>query len=165
MFLLLFDALRQMGFHPFRTEVCLYHVGLCVAGQLDALFKSEMDGRFALVDWKRCKSIVFTNDFRTMRPPLDNLADCNGSLYTLQLNVYRYILESEYGCHIGDNMFLGVCHPDLPKPRLIRVPRLQDEVDLVVADQIWRGQALSAAEPGPYAQFRLPTYFAKNGSV
>ena len=111
MFLLLAAALREMGFAPFRTEVCLFHVGLCVAGQLDALFKNEADEQFALVDWKRCKSIVFDDSFRTLRPPLDNLAECNGSFYALQLNVYRYILESEYGCRIGENMFLGVCTP------------------------------------------------------
>ena len=50
MFLLLFDSLRRMGLHPFRTEVCVYHVGLCVAGQLDALFQAESGGRFALLN-------------------------------------------------------------------------------------------------------------------
>ena len=92
-----------------------------------------------------------------MLPPLEHLADCNGSLYALQLNVYRYILESEYNCDIGDNMFLGVCHPDLSKPHLIRVPTLQDKIDIIVANLISHGQALTVAEPGSHAQFRLPT--------
>ena len=149
MFSILLLTFRQMGFYPFRTEVCLFHVGLRVAGQLDALFRSESDGHFALVDWKRCKSIRFDDKFQTMRPPLDNLPDCNGSLYALQLNFYRYILESEYGCHIGENMFLGVCHPDLQEPRLIRVPHLQDEVDVVRAGGCLRSRILRSWQ-GPW---------------
>jgi len=134
----------------------VFHVGLCVAGQLDALFWNAEDKQMALIDWKRCKSVVFDDRFQALRPPLDYLSECNGSFYALQLNIYRYILESEYGCSVGDNMFLGVCHHFLHKPRLIRVPLLQEEVDLMVEDQISRGLAVSAAEPGPSAVFILP---------
>ena len=155
MFLLLTDAFREMGFVPFRTEVCLFHVGLCVAGQLDALFWNADKKQLALIDWKRCKSVVFDNSFRTLRAPLDHMPECTGSFYALQLNLYRYILESEYGCPV-ESMFLGVCHPYLQKPRLIRVPPMQEEIELLVEDQISRGLAVSAAEPGPTAVFRLP---------
>ena len=68
----------------------------------------------------------------------------------------RYILESEYGYSIGENLFLGVVHPDLPAPRLIRVPYMQAEMLLIVEDQIRLGKAVSFAVPGTDARFRLP---------
>ena len=36
MVLLLIEALKGAGFTPWRTEVCIFSVGLCCAGQLDA---------------------------------------------------------------------------------------------------------------------------------
>ena len=68
----------------------------------------------------------------------------------------RRILESEYGYHVGGNMYLGVVHASLDRPRLIKVPVLQEELELVVADQISKGLALSYSVPGPAAPFRLP---------
>ena len=156
MFLVLMEALDQMGFTPFRTEVCIFHIGLCVAGQLDALFRNHMSNTFALIDWKRCRTVIFDDSFRTLWPPLDHLPECNGSLYALQLNMYRYILESEYGFYIGENMYLGVCHPESQTPSLIRVPLLQVEIDIIIRDQIARGYAMSAAEPELNTPFRLP---------
>ena len=67
-----------------------------------------------------------------------------------------YILESEYGYVVGENLYLGVVHNDLPTPRLIRVAYMQDEMLLVVEDQMRQRKAVSFAQPGPDAQFRLP---------
>ena len=68
----------------------------------------------------------------------------------------RYILESEYGYVVGENLYLGVVHPDVPAPRLIRVPFMQEEMLLIAEDQVRLGNAVSFAVPGPHAQFRLP---------
>ena len=87
-FLLVANALAEMGWWPYRTEVCLTHIGLCVCGQLDALFQNER-GELCILDWKNCKNVRFENPFRTLKEPLQHLAECNGNLYSLQLNTYR----------------------------------------------------------------------------
>ena len=87
-FLLIAEALGEMGWRPFRTEVCLVHLGLCVAGQLDALFRNDNE-ELAILDWKNCKDVTFENRFRSLKEPLNHLAECNGNLYSLQLNTYR----------------------------------------------------------------------------
>ena len=87
-FLLIANALAEMGWKPFRTEVCLLHVGLCVCGQLDALFSND-DGELCILDWKRSRNVRFENRFKTLIEPLNHLAECNGYLYALQLNTYR----------------------------------------------------------------------------
>ena len=52
--------------------------------------------------------------------------DTNYSMYSLQLNLYAYILESEYGFEVS-RMLLGVFHPLSDEARCIEVPRLTEE--------------------------------------
>lgn len=44
------------------------------------------------------------------RFPLEHLDDCDGSKYSLQLNMYRYMLEKYYGINIS-YMGLVSLHP------------------------------------------------------
>ena len=154
MFLAVLDVLQQhLGLRPWRTEVSLFHVGLCLAGQADALFV-DARGDIVILDWKRTQCIRFDNPFRSMKEPLDHLPDANGWYYGLQLNVYRYMLETEYGLHVSA-MFLGQVHPCLSRAKLIRVPCMREELELIVEDQIHRGEAVSPALPD--ATFALPS--------
>ena len=70
-----------------------------IAGQVDAVSKKE-NGIY-LIDWKTNKSIDQTG-FRDKRalPPIEHLQDCNFSKYSLQLSLYRYILETENNWNI-----------------------------------------------------------------
>ena len=132
--------------------MCLFHCGLLLAGQADALFL-DSEGGVVILDWKRTNKIGFENSFRSLKEPLETLPDCNGFLYALQLNTYRYILETEYGMRVT-SMYLAQVHPCLPRARLIEVPRMQEELELIVEDQINRGEAVSGALPD--APFTLP---------
>ena len=116
-------------FSIFRTEVSVFHCGMKLAGQIDCLCRDK-EGNLVIWDWKRSKRIA-TDCKRQMKPPLHHLADCNYSHYSLQLNIYRYILESEYGYHVS-GMFLGVVHPLSLGPVCVEIPRLDDEIALIV---------------------------------
>ena len=150
------DALKAWGLRPYRTEISLFHCGLCLAGQADALFVDERSGDIAILDWKRTQRIRFDNPFRSLKEPLNHLPEANGWLYCLQLNIYKYMLETENGLRVS-SMFLGQVHPSLPRGRLIRVPCMaEEEVTLIVEDQLARKEAVSAALPGEDAPFVLP---------
>ena len=64
------------------------------------------------------------------------------------------MLETENGLRVKA-LFLGQVHPSLPKARLVRVPCMEDEINLIVADQLARGEAVSEALPGVDAPFTL----------
>ena len=159
--LCILQELSRRGLRAFRTEVCLFHCGLCLAGQADALFQDE-DGAITILDWKRTKTIRFDNSFRSLREPLDHLPESNGWLYSLQLNVYKYMIETETNLRVV-GMYLGQAHPSLLRGRLIELPNMDDELGLITEDQISRGDALFRAVPGDGAPFVLPprTVFAK----
>ena len=63
------------------------------------------------------------------------------------------MLETEYGMRVS-SMWLGQVHPCLARARLIQVPSMQEELELIVEDQILTGGALSGALPD--ATFALP---------
>ena len=138
----IYDALLLRGMTPHRTELCIFHCGLRVAGQIDALFL-DSDSRLVIVDWKRVRNLR-TVAFDPLRYPLDQLPDCNYWIYSLQLNLYRYIVETEYA-HNVSGMFLAVVHPDQPSPRLIEVPRLEAEMRALHDFEIEQGRAVASA--------------------
>ena len=127
-FIDLFLSFGAEGFEIFRTELSVYSAELDVAGQIDGLFV-DAEGNFVVVDWKRSARITFDCN-RQMRPPIEHLPDCNGSHYSLQLNLYRLMLES-VGFQVR-RMFICAFHP-LSQARVIEVPRLDVELGLIAA--------------------------------
>ena len=71
-----------------------------VAGQPDLLM-IDGEGRIIVVDWKRSKAIRMENERASLKHPLGHLAETNYWLYALQLNLYAYFLETEYGMRVG----------------------------------------------------------------
>ena len=122
------------GLLPFRTEVCLYHKKLNIAGQADLLCVDPTK-RLVICDWKRSRDIRMENGFRSLKEPLEHLPDSNYWLYALQLNLYAFMLEDQYGYSVS-TMYLFVVHPRQASPRIIEVPRLDIEVQLLVEHEL-----------------------------
>ena len=133
-------ALLSQGMVPYRSELCIFHRGLCVAGQIDALF-TDATRRLVIIDWKRVRALR-TEGSDPLRYPLDRMPDSNYWIYSLQLNLYRYILETEYAFDVSA-MYLAVVHPEQPLPRLIEVPRLDEEMHALHDFEIEQGRAVS----------------------
>ena len=138
------DWLWGKGRQVYRTEANLYHIGLSVAGQAD-LICVEGDGTLSIFDWKRTREIKRTNRYEKMKPPLDDFQDCNYLHYCLQLNLYRYIIESEYERTVS-LMYLVILHPSQLAYEVIPVPQMGEEINKVVDYLIAQGQA---GEPVP----------------
>ena len=111
------------------------------------------DGRIIVVDWKRSKAIRMENERASLKYPLHHLPETNYWLYALQLNLYAYFLETEYGMRVG-GYYLAVVHPDAPGPRLISCPRMDAEMRAIHAFEIECGRA-TASVPGAAAPFEL----------
>jgi hypothetical protein len=111
---------------PYRTEWEVWSEEHKLAGSIDMIYKKK-DGSYAVYDWKRSKEIKTSNDFENGYPPVDHLSNCNYWHYTLQLNVYKWFLETFYGLNITELCIL-VFHPDNKNYRRYRLNILEDEV-------------------------------------
>jgi ATP-dependent exoDNAse (exonuclease V) beta subunit len=97
---------------PYRTEWSIFDGEIDLAGQLDMLYKKD-DGTFGLYDWKCVKEIKKTNPYEKGLGICSSLDHCNFYHYSLQLHVYKRILETRYDINVTE-MKLVVLHPDQP---------------------------------------------------
>lgn len=117
----------------YRTEWIVFDEELKIAGSIDVVFKNE-DGTLDIGDWKRSKRI-YTHGFNGKygKDEFEHIQDCNFCHYSLQLNMYKWILENKYGQTVRD-MFLIVCHPNNQNKNYQKydIPEMQDDIKLLV---------------------------------
>jgi ATP-dependent exoDNAse (exonuclease V) beta subunit len=101
-------------------------IKLC--GSIDMVYRRKSDGKFVIYDWKRSKDIKSENPFGSGLAPLEHLPDTNYWHYTMQLNVYKWILETYYGLEVAE-LYLVILHPDNPSYRRMRLNIMKDEVE------------------------------------
>ena len=91
-----------------------------------------------IYDWKRCKKITRYNAWEKGYGPVSHMHNANFYHYSLQLNLYKWILEKFYHNvtwngntykNISiDLMYLCVMHPNQKKHKLQRCPDYQEEI-------------------------------------
>ena len=92
------------------------------------------DGTYEIYDWKRSNKIDPTerNPWANGINGLEHLTDTSYVHYCLQQNLYRYILQKNYGIRIS-RMNLVVLHPELPTYRVVPVPVMEREVAMIIS--------------------------------
>ena len=118
----------------FRTEWCIYSDDDDVAGCIDFVCLNK-EGKAVLFDWKRTKDICnkFQNPWSSMKMPLGHLDDCAGQHYSLQLNLYKHILQRYYQLEVQDMFVVGL-HPDRGTiPFVYKAPDMSAEVQMMLA--------------------------------
>ncbi len=134
----------KKGFVPFRTEWLVFKEDIKLAGSIDMLYMKP-DGTLAIYDWKRAKDMKMTNTFQSGRAPLDHLPDTNYWHYSLQLNIYRRIIEEFYGYKVSE-MALVVLHPNNTNFKVYMLNRMDDEVTAMFEDRREKLKAIEAAK-------------------
>jgi ATP-dependent exoDNAse (exonuclease V) beta subunit len=119
--------------HPdlnaYRTEWAVYDEKKKIAGSIDMVFKNN-DGTLSIYDWKRTKKIDKFNNYGKfcLVEGLGHIPDCNYWHYCLQLNLYKMILETNYGFKVKD-LHLVVIHPEneIKNYEKIKLPFVSEE--------------------------------------
>ena len=120
---------------PYRSEWEVWSEEHKLAGSIDMIFYRKSDDSYVIYDWKRSKEIKKDNSFATGFGPASHLPDANYWHYTLQLNVYRWFLETFYGLKISD-MYIVIFHPDNNTYKRFRLNRLDQLVQEMVAARL-----------------------------
>jgi hypothetical protein len=119
---------QDFGWKAYRTEWRIFTEQYKIAGSIDILFEGSGPGKIKLYDWKNSKEIKTENRYEKGREPLAHLPHCNFMHYSLQLNLYKWILERHYNVCV-EEMGLIVVHESLPSYRKIRVENMTKEVE------------------------------------
>lgn len=122
---------------PYRTEWSIFDKDLRIAGMIDMVFhKSGHDPDVvSIFDWKRVACVKTHNQYQKGLSPLTHLDDCNYIHYSLQLNLYKYILEKNYGKKVTE-MKLVLLHPENETFVLVDVPVMTTDIELLVQQRL-----------------------------
>jgi hypothetical protein len=108
----------------YRTEWSVFHEDIKLAGQIDMCYLND-DGTIDIYDWKRSKEIKKYNQYETGLGIMSILPNCNFWHYALQLNTYKYILETKYDKRVK-NMAIVVFHPNNETYQKHKIPNMYD---------------------------------------
>jgi len=128
------------------AEKRIYSTVYLIAGMIDVLIvKGKL---FAILDWKSNKDVMMfrsgyfkkaringiwakTDNFiekkSYLQSPLNNVENCKGMIYTLQLSLYAFIMELWGYKLIGNGLEIFHIRPGL-EPQLIKVEYRRDDV-------------------------------------
>ena len=101
--------LKYPTLKPYRTEWLVFDEDILLSGSIDFILEDTVTGELAILDWKRSKEIK-GRDREKGYKFFSALENCNYIHYSLQLNLYRHILETKYNKKISF-MMLVVLHP------------------------------------------------------
>ncbi len=101
------------GWKPYRTEWRVYSEICKIAGSIDIVFEGSSAGKVKIFDWKNSKEIKQENKYEKGFPPLDHIPNCNFYHYSLQLNLYKWIIEKHYDL-VVEEMGLIIVHQNFP---------------------------------------------------
>lgn len=140
------DSDSSFALVPFRTELRVFYEPpgqphLTLAGSVDMLYyecpalaRSDLD--LVLCDWKRSKEIKYTS-YRSIekgRGPCSHLDDCNFNHYSLQLNLYQWMIQRKTPYRIT-RRFICVFHPNQHSFQMLPVADMQETITKMMMDR------------------------------
>ena len=100
-------------------ERIMFSEKYALAGTADMIVDVQ-DEYFDVGDWKTNKKLDFYSPYRKfMKPPLQNVSQCNFNLYTIQLSIYAYMYEEETGKKLRQ---IWIGHWDREKEEIAKIP-------------------------------------------
>ena len=120
---------KDITLHP---EVILYDRDLHIAGTGDLLVVDK-DNKVHIYDWKTNKKITKYGRESGITDCTRHLTSCNYVQYSLQLSLYRWLLEQKFGLEVVSHRLIH-----LREDRYVAysVPYLQTEIEMIIEDHM-----------------------------
>ena len=98
------DKVEKGRLTPIKSEIIVGDKELGLCGMIDQLFWNERYKCLQIWDWKTNTKINMKNNFgEKMKECLYMLDDCEFNTYSLQLGIYKKIIEKNTNLKLGDN--------------------------------------------------------------
>lgn len=117
-----YKFIKNWEYELIESEKILHSPEYLISGTADLLLRGERG--IVLGDWKTNKEIK-KYGFKNAYPPISHLYDCNFVHYCLQLNIYRWLFESETNEIISEMKLFHVMDDNI---EVYDIPRMDNEV-------------------------------------
>ena len=117
------------------VEKIVFSPSLRIAGTIDLFGRSRKDGSYLILDHKTNQTIDLENKWSNFAlSPIEHIPDINFYAYSLQLNLYQYLLQNEGYVPRRSKFKLFLNHITENGAKLIELPQLQLEIrDIVIS--------------------------------
>jgi hypothetical protein len=95
---------------PIRTEFVVFDRESLVGGMLDMLFYNVKANEFQIWDWKTNKKFSREEKGRHLLDELCTIEDCDLEVYSLQLEMYKQIIQKNTGITLGKSYIVWFSH-------------------------------------------------------
>jgi len=96
---------------PIMLEGIFYDEESLISGMGDILFYNVKKKMFQIWDYKTNKDFTSISEFgNKLLYPLNHLMDCDLEIYSLQLALYKFLIEKKTNIKIGDCYLVWVSH-------------------------------------------------------
>lgn len=95
---------------PIKMELVVYDKESLIGGMIDAIFYNVKTKEFQIYDWKTNKGFSYENKWNSLLDELGLLQDCDLEVYSLQLSLYKYIIEKACGIKLGKSCLVWFSH-------------------------------------------------------
>lgn len=124
------DASKSL--RPVRMELVVADRELGIAGMVDCLFWNDKTKQHEIWDYKTNKEIgTFAKYGGRFKAPINYLHECEANAYSLQLSLYKYIIERNTKIKIG-SMWLIHIHEDQETYNLFQCDDRTLEIKLMI---------------------------------
>jgi ATP-dependent exoDNAse (exonuclease V) beta subunit len=112
---------------PIKSEFVIGDEELQIAGMVDQIFYNKTSKQLEIWDWKTNKEISMSNKWKQkFLAPCSHLDECEFNSYSLQLSIYRVLLEKHTGLEFG-NSYLAWFFEGNEEVKYIKVADLRSE--------------------------------------
>lgn len=116
---------------PIAMELVIGDSELGIGGMVDGLFWNDKMGELQIWDYKTNKQIRTTSEYRKrFKVPINWIEECEYESYSLQLNLYKYIIEKNTNLKIG-KLYLVWIQEENEKFEVIQCKDYMDVIDLI----------------------------------
>lgn len=95
---------------PIKTELVVFDKESLIAGMLDMLFWNVKTKEFQIYDWKTNKDFTFEMKSRYLIDDLYMLENSDLETYSLQLELYKYIIKKNTSIKLGKSYIVWFSH-------------------------------------------------------
>jgi ATP-dependent exoDNAse (exonuclease V) beta subunit len=121
----------QKNLIPIAMELVIGDAELGVGGMVDCLFWNDKYKEYQIWDYKTNKEIAEYSKYKKrMKMPINFLHDCELEAYSIQLNLYKYIIQKNTDIKIG-KCFLVHIHEEQEQYNIIECKEYQEIIQLL----------------------------------
>ena len=122
----------QKNLIPIAMELVVGDAEIGVGGMVDCLFWNDKYKEYQIWDYKTNKEIAEYSKYRKrMKVPINFLHDCELEAYSIQLNLYKYIIQKNTDIKIG-KCFLVHIHEEQEKYNIIECKEYQEIIQFLI---------------------------------